>query len=67
MLLSQRVCDARQGEQDRRWELDHGLVSICLQAVDLRDFMASEVLGLLLTCACASARVPRAVGSCGQG
>lgn len=47
MLLSQRAWDAQWGEQDPRWELDRGLVSECLQAVDLRDFMVSEVLGLL--------------------
>ncbi|XP_065496938.1 cyclic nucleotide-gated channel beta-1-like isoform X4 [Caloenas nicobarica] len=30
----------------------------CLRAVDPRDFMASEVLGLLQTCTCASGRFP---------
>lgn len=43
-MLSQRAWDAQWGEQDHRWELDRGLVSECLQAMDLRDFMVSEVL-----------------------
>lgn len=46
-MLSQHAWDAQWGEQDHRWELDHELVSECLQAMDLRDFMVSEVLGLL--------------------
>lgn len=67
MLLSQRAWDAQWGEQDHRWELDRGLVSECLQAMDLRDFMVSEILRRLPTCGHDSSSVPRAVGSCSQG
>lgn len=49
------------GRAGHRWKLDRGLVSECLQAVDLRDFMVSEIPEHLPTCGCDSGRVPRAV------